>query len=445
MDDKGIEDVLSSIRRLVSDENDTQDRTKDEGAPTKSPLTLGVSQRVRSRPLAIEPSSGPEKVAFDKPIFATSKASRRLSRRGRDHSTAVTRVVSEPMLTLRNPLSVPGPQGAGDGPSPYGGSRHGGTPDPLILKPAEGQPPATDANANAAQSTDQPAPPDEPVTPNRDAPLVLTTADAPPVLATPDAPLVLTTADASPTPPPSHEADTTSASTTNASTTNDIATSSSTASAPNEGAALGAAPATSPPIDASTLATTPATTPASTPATNAFDAPLVVHPATDQTPADKPTEAAEAAVIPKTLETAEVLETKINALEAAVSSMAMKAVDRVLETTSNPATPPIDGQAATADAPSDASPAQRDATENDTAAADNHAGSHADNQMGDKNRSKSDPESVANLFKLEEPRLRHLLRDILREELEGDLGERITRNIRMMIKSEVSRALSEKG
>ncbi len=42
----------------------------------------------------------------------------------------------------------------------------------------------------------------------------------------------------------------------------------------------------------------------------------------------------------------------------------------------------------------------------------------------------------------EEEVLRALVRDIIREELQGDLGERITRNIRKLVRAEIGRALA---
>jgi negative regulator of sigma E activity len=38
--------------------------------------------------------------------------------------------------------------------------------------------------------------------------------------------------------------------------------------------------------------------------------------------------------------------------------------------------------------------------------------------------------------------LRELIRDILREELQGALGERITRNVRKLVRAEIARALA---
>jgi parvulin-like peptidyl-prolyl isomerase len=38
--------------------------------------------------------------------------------------------------------------------------------------------------------------------------------------------------------------------------------------------------------------------------------------------------------------------------------------------------------------------------------------------------------------------LRELVRDLIREQLQGDLGERITRNIRKLIKAEIARAMA---
>ena len=43
---------------------------------------------------------------------------------------------------------------------------------------------------------------------------------------------------------------------------------------------------------------------------------------------------------------------------------------------------------------------------------------------------------------LDEEALREMIRDIIREELQGTLGERITRNVRKLVRAEVSRALA---
>ena len=42
----------------------------------------------------------------------------------------------------------------------------------------------------------------------------------------------------------------------------------------------------------------------------------------------------------------------------------------------------------------------------------------------------------------EEQILRELVRDIIRDELQGGLGERITRNIRKLVRAEIARALA---
>lgn len=42
----------------------------------------------------------------------------------------------------------------------------------------------------------------------------------------------------------------------------------------------------------------------------------------------------------------------------------------------------------------------------------------------------------------DEPLLRELVRDIIREELQGDLGQRITRNIRKLVRAEIARAIA---
>ena len=45
-------------------------------------------------------------------------------------------------------------------------------------------------------------------------------------------------------------------------------------------------------------------------------------------------------------------------------------------------------------------------------------------------------------FAYEEQVLRELVRDIIREELQGGLGERITRNIRKLVRAEIARAMA---
>ncbi len=41
--------------------------------------------------------------------------------------------------------------------------------------------------------------------------------------------------------------------------------------------------------------------------------------------------------------------------------------------------------------------------------------------------------------------LRDLVAEIIREELQGALGERITRNVRMLVRREINRALEARG
>ena len=50
------------------------------------------------------------------------------------------------------------------------------------------------------------------------------------------------------------------------------------------------------------------------------------------------------------------------------------------------------------------------------------------------------PEAAAGV--MDEEALRELVRDIIREELQGTLGERITRNVRKLVRAEVARALA---
>lgn len=56
------------------------------------------------------------------------------------------------------------------------------------------------------------------------------------------------------------------------------------------------------------------------------------------------------------------------------------------------------------------------------------------------------PESWAEpLLLQDEDVLRALIRDVLREELQGVMGERVTRNLRKLIRAEVARALTARG
>lgn len=52
------------------------------------------------------------------------------------------------------------------------------------------------------------------------------------------------------------------------------------------------------------------------------------------------------------------------------------------------------------------------------------------------------PEDVSPVVDLDEETLRELIRDVLREELQGPMGERITRNIRKLVRAELARAIS---
>jgi hypothetical protein len=56
----------------------------------------------------------------------------------------------------------------------------------------------------------------------------------------------------------------------------------------------------------------------------------------------------------------------------------------------------------------------------------------------------ADPEDQATLLH-DEDVLRALIRDVLREELQGVMGERVTRNLRKLIRAEIARALTARG
>ena len=59
-----------------------------------------------------------------------------------------------------------------------------------------------------------------------------------------------------------------------------------------------------------------------------------------------------------------------------------------------------------------------------------------------------DPDATAQddaLPMLDEAVLRELIRDVLREELQGVMGERVTRNLRKLVRAEIARALLARG
>jgi hypothetical protein len=53
-----------------------------------------------------------------------------------------------------------------------------------------------------------------------------------------------------------------------------------------------------------------------------------------------------------------------------------------------------------------------------------------------------DDDAPAPVVDLDEDTLRELIRDVLREELQGQMGERITRNIRKLVRAELARAVT---
>jgi hypothetical protein len=50
-------------------------------------------------------------------------------------------------------------------------------------------------------------------------------------------------------------------------------------------------------------------------------------------------------------------------------------------------------------------------------------------------------QEAGGLTELDEDMLRDIVRDIIREELQGTLGERITRNVRKLVRAEINRAM----
>jgi hypothetical protein len=102
------------------------------------------------------------------------------------------------------------------------------------------------------------------------------------------------------------------------------------------------------------------------------------------------------------------------------------------------APPPAGFEAETGDAFPDAAPplpavAQEFAAAADPAAAAQDAEDEADEA------------AAAPVVDLDEDVLRELIRDVLREELQGQMGERITRNIRKLVRAELARAAALRG
>ncbi len=65
----------------------------------------------------------------------------------------------------------------------------------------------------------------------------------------------------------------------------------------------------------------------------------------------------------------------------------------------------------------------------------------AESQAQDR-KAPEDPSIFAEELRFDEAVLRDLVRDLIRQELQGSLGERITRNVRKLVRVEVARALS---
>jgi hypothetical protein len=53
-----------------------------------------------------------------------------------------------------------------------------------------------------------------------------------------------------------------------------------------------------------------------------------------------------------------------------------------------------------------------------------------------------DVDEAPEMTELDEEMLREIVRDIIREELQGSLGERITRNVRKLVRAEINRAMA---
>lgn len=66
-------------------------------------------------------------------------------------------------------------------------------------------------------------------------------------------------------------------------------------------------------------------------------------------------------------------------------------------------------------------------------------------QASDRAAATAPPATEEVSLDLDADMLRALIRDVLREELQGNMGERVTRNLRKMVRSELARALAARG
>ncbi len=85
--------------------------------------------------------------------------------------------------------------------------------------------------------------------------------------------------------------------------------------------------------------------------------------------------------------------------------------------------------------------------------ADDHTADHGDELRADDSDGMPLPDDldetiaayIAGGVAMKDAELRQLIVDVVRDELRGELGERITRNVRKMVRREVLRALQTQG
>jgi hypothetical protein len=77
----------------------------------------------------------------------------------------------------------------------------------------------------------------------------------------------------------------------------------------------------------------------------------------------------------------------------------------------------------------------------DSPAGDNQAGEILDDTIADRDILTAEPAGFAPGMMMDEDTLRDMISDIVRQELQGDLGEKITRNVRKLVRREIHRTM----
>jgi cell pole-organizing protein PopZ len=93
-------------------------------------------------------------------------------------------------------------------------------------------------------------------------------------------------------------------------------------------------------------------------------------------------------------------------------------------------TPEADPEIVDADLPTDDSPVDKDM-----------AGEILDDTIADRDILTAEPAGFAPGMMMDEDTLRDMISDIVRQELQGDLGEKITRNVRKLVRREIHRTM----